>query len=227
MGKSTDRNIAAENEFAALAQVLIETANDAAHCLKVLKKNLSEYDSRHGNRFLSTAKSYMRSDIRNAKDISADLRHVAHKINKNHKYSKSEVVSARNMLNATANAMDMLKTTARHYDEKNGHATGVRGAIKNAVGSTNQKDDKYAKTDNYGPHGHHGGILGNSDTVEALVTSTLRDNLNLNVLSYQINTAEKSLSPSIVKRAKEAIHGVKEKLTGDKSSPTRRHSMTP
>ncbi|ETM33071.1 hypothetical protein L914_19654, partial [Phytophthora nicotianae] len=45
---------------------------------------------------------------------------------------------------------------------------------------------------------------------------------------YQINSADKSVSsPSIVERAKEAMHGMKEKLTGDKSSPTRRHSMTP
>ncbi|POM71061.1 Hypothetical protein PHPALM_12419 [Phytophthora palmivora] len=184
MGKSTERNLAAEKEFAALGQVLIQTANDAAQCLKVLKKNLSEYDSRHGNHFLGTAKSFMRSDIRNAKDISSDLKDVAHQIQKSHKPSKAEVASARNMMNATSQAMDVLKVTALNYDEKNNHG---------------------------------GGTFSNHDGVEALVKSTLRDNFNLNVLSYQIITTEKTLSPSLVERAKEAVHDVKDKL---KRQPT-------
>ncbi|ETK73130.1 hypothetical protein F441_20312 [Phytophthora nicotianae CJ01A1] len=211
MGKPTDRDVAADKEFATLAQVLIETANDAENCLKLLKRKLAEYDGRHGNRFVGTAKSYMRSDLRNAKDVSADLRHVAHKITKKHKNSKKEVHSARKHMNATSNALDILKTTARNYDEKHGHA----------------KKDNYARADLHDGR-HHGGVLGSSDTVEELVKTTLRDNVNLNVLSYQINSADKSVSsPSIVERAKEAMHGMKEKLTGDKSSPTRRHSMTP
>ncbi|EEY65010.1 uncharacterized protein PITG_16465 [Phytophthora infestans T30-4] len=221
MGKPDNRSIAAEKEFASLAQVLVESANDAAHCLKVLKKNLTEYDSRHGNRFRGTAKSYLRSDIRNAKDVSAELQHVAHKINKSHKCSKKEIASARKHMNATSNALDILKTTARNYDEKHGHATGVKGAIKNAVDGSHDNDIN-ARADYHGDH-HHGGILGSSDTVEELVKTTLRNNLNLSVLIYQINTAEKAMSPSIVEKAKEAMHGVKEKLTGD---PTRRHSIT-
>ncbi|KAE8893321.1 hypothetical protein PF003_g22630 [Phytophthora fragariae] len=209
MGKSADHIAAVEKEFASLEQVLVETADDAAACLRLLKKNLSEYDSRHGNHFVDTAKSYMRSDMRNVKDVSADLKHVAHQIKKSHKPSKSEVNSARNMMNATSKAFDVLKSTARDYDEKNGRATGVKGAIKHAMG----KSDKDS-VDTLG-----GGILGSPDTVEALVKKTIRDNFNMNVLSYQVTAAEKSLSsPSIVDRAKEAVHEVKDKLKGDKSS---------
>ncbi|OWZ00858.1 hypothetical protein PHMEG_00027861 [Phytophthora megakarya] len=210
MGKSAERNLAAEKEFVALGQVLIETANDAAHCLKQLKKNLSEYDSRHGNHFVDTSKSFMRNDIRNAKDISSDLKDVANRISKSHKPSKSEVASARNMMNATARAMDVLKVTARKYDEKSGRSTGIKGAIKNAMGKNGHEHDA----------NHGGDLFGSPDTVEALVKSTLRDNFNLNVLSYQINTTEKTLSPSLVDRAKEAVHDVKDKLKGDKTSPT-------
>ncbi|KAE9100497.1 hypothetical protein PF010_g14795, partial [Phytophthora fragariae] len=175
MGKSADHIAAVEKEFASLEQVLVETADDAAACLRLLKKNLSEYDSRHGNHFVDTAKSYMRSDMRNVKDVSADLKHVAHQIKKSHKPSKSEVNSARNMMNATSKAFDVLKSTARDYDEKNGRATGVKGAIKHAMG----KSDKDS-VDTLG-----GGILGSPDTVEALVKKTIRDNFNMNVLSYQ------------------------------------------
>ncbi|GMF51946.1 unnamed protein product [Phytophthora fragariaefolia] len=220
MGKSAEHDAAVQKEFASLEQVLIQTADDASTCLKLLKKNLSEYDSRHGNHFFNTAKSYMRSDIRNAKDISSDLKHVAHQIKKSHKPSKSEVHSARNMMNATSKAMDVLKTTARNYDEKNGRAMGVKGAIKSAVGK-NGNDS----VDNLG-----GGVLGTPDTVEALVKATIRDNFNMNVLSYQITAAEKSLSSSsIVERAKVAVHEVKDKLKGDKSSPMKdnNHALTP
>ncbi|KAG6594344.1 E3 ubiquitin-protein ligase UPL1 [Phytophthora cinnamomi] len=220
MGKSAEHNATVDKEFASLEQVLIQTADDAATCLRLLKKNLSEYDSRHGNHFTNTAKSYMRSDIRNVKDISADLKHVAHQIKKSHKPSKSEVNSARNMMNATSKAMDVLKTTARNYDEKNGRSTGVKGAIKNAIGK-NDNDP----VDNLG-----GGVLGSPDTVEALVKATIKDNFNTNVLSNQITAAEKSLSsPSIVDRAKEVVHEVKDKLKGDKSSPIHNdhHAMNP
>ncbi|KAG1695823.1 hypothetical protein DVH05_019162 [Phytophthora capsici] len=231
MGKSTDRNIAAEKEFTSLAQVLVQTADDAALCLKLLKKNLSEYDRRNGHHLRNTAKSFMRSDIRNAKDISSDLKHVAHQIHRSHKYSKMEVASARNMMNTTANAMEVLKATARHYDEKNGQTTGVKGAIKRMLSSENDEPNdskgglfgrKSDQVNNQGAFGngerHGGGLLGSPDTVEALVKSTLRDNFNMNVLSYQISAAEKVLSPSLVDRAKEAVHDVKDKLKGDKTT---------
>ncbi|KAH7488411.1 hypothetical protein PRIC1_007472 [Phytophthora ramorum] len=313
MGKSNDRNVTAEQEFASLEKVLNQTADDAARCLKLLKSNLSEYDSRHGNHFMNTATSYMRSDMRTAKDTASDLKHVAHEIHKSSQPSESEVVSARNMMGATAKAMDILKTTARNYDQKNGRSKGVKGAVDNVVGNNDReedekhtglfgkgdrekdekhtglfgkgdkdkeskgglfgksdnkdkdskhtglfgrsdkdKDDKHTglfskgdknKDDNHGgllggkaDHHHHGGgILGGADTVEELTKTTLRDNFNLSALSHQITIAEKSLSasPSFVERAKEAVNEVKDKLTGDKASPTHdghhanKHAITP
>ncbi|KAL3674467.1 hypothetical protein V7S43_000417 [Phytophthora oleae] len=306
MGKSNDRNVTAEQEFASLEKVLNQTADDAARCLKLLKKNISEYDSRHGNHFINTASSYMRSDMRTAKDTASDLKHVAHQVNKSSQPSESEIHSARNIMGATAKAMDVLNTTARNYDQKNGRSKGVKGTIDNVVGNNDKerhekeggglfgkdnkdkenkhtglfgkdnkgkddkhtgllgkdKDDKHTglfgkdkdkeskgtglfghnddkknkdkdsklgklfgkgdkeKDHNHGGHG--GGAFSNSDTVEALVKSTLRDNFNVNALSHQITIAEKSLtvSPSFVERAKEAVNEVKEKLTGDKASPT-------
>jgi hypothetical protein len=316
MGKSNDRNATAEQEFASLEKVLNQTADDAARCLKLLKKNLSDYDSRHGNHFINTATSYLRSDMRTAKDTAADLKHVAHQINRSSTPSESEVHSAHNMMGATAKAMDVLNTTARNYDEKNGRSKGVKGAIDNVVGNNDQqkdeqhggglfgkdnktkdekhiglfgkdekkdekhtglfgkdKDEKHTglfgkdkdkdkeskvgglfgksdkdKEDKHtgllgkgdkhkdekhgtgllggkGEQKHHGGdgLLGSSDTVEALVKATLRDNFNLSPLSHQITIAEKSLtaSPTFVERAKEAVNEVKDKLKGDKASPTR------
>ncbi|KAL4156909.1 hypothetical protein PRNP1_005935 [Phytophthora ramorum] len=234
MGKSIDRNATVEKEFASLEQVLIQTADDASKCLNVLKKNLSEYDSRHGHHFINTSKSFMRSDMRTAKDIARDLKHVAHQIKRSHKPSKSEVHSARNMMNATGKAMEVLQVTARHYDEKNGRSTGVTAAIKHAVHGKNDKE-KDAHGGLFGKSDYHqdgGGILGSPDTVEALVKTTLRDNFNLNVLSFQIAAAEKSLSSSsIVGRAKVAVHEVKDKLKGDKAGPLHgghaKRSVTP
>ncbi|KAG2508778.1 hypothetical protein JM18_008960, partial [Phytophthora kernoviae] len=275
MGKSSDHHVAIEQEFASLEQLLNRTADDASICLRLLKNELSEYDSRHGNHFTNTAKSYLRSDMRTAKDTASDMKHVAHQINRTRSPSHSEVESARNMMDATAKAMDVLKTTARNYDQKNGKATGVKGTIENVVGKndTNKdtkggllgnkdKDERHGglfgsgekdkgekhggimgmgnkdKDEKHGGflgmgkdkdgHGNHGGgILGSSNSVESLVKSTLRDNFNLSPLNHQINVAEKSLSPSIVDKAKVAIHDVKDKLTGDKTSPTHeRHHAT-
>ncbi|KAG7375271.1 hypothetical protein PHYPSEUDO_002144 [Phytophthora pseudosyringae] len=313
MGKSNDRNVTAEQEFASLEKVLNQTADDAARCLKLLKQNLSDYDSRHGNHFINTATSYMRSDMRTAKDTTADLKHVAYQIHRSPQPTESEVHSARNSMGATAKAMDVLNTTARNYDEKNGRSKGVKGAIDNVAGNNDRerheeegtglfgkdhkhKDEKhtglfgkdkdtdekhtgllgkdkgkenkgtglFGKSDKdkekdsklgglFGKgnkdkdHNHGEGLLGGkedrqhhvvsgSDTVEALVKSTLRDNFNLNALSHQITIAERSLtaSPSFVERAKEAVNEVKDKLTGDKAaSPTReghhahKHTLTP
>jgi hypothetical protein len=205
MGKSTDCNVAAESEFALLAQVLDQTADEAASCLGVLKKNLSEYDSRHGDLFPNTAKSYLRSDVRNAKDVAMGLKDVANQINKSHKLSNAEVISARRMMKATEAAMDVLKVAAHNYDKKNGQTTGIKGGVGNATDKTDNDEDVGSLN-----------ILDSPpDTVEALVKSTLRNNFNLNVLSYQIHAAEESLpSPSIVDRAKDVAHGVKGKLKG-------------
>ncbi|ETI34353.1 hypothetical protein F443_19142 [Phytophthora nicotianae P1569] len=311
MGKS-DINVTAEQEqeFASLEQVLNQTADDAARCLKLLKKNLSEYDSRHGNHFINTATSYMRSDMRTAKDTADDLKRVSHEINKCPQPSEAEIRSARNAMGATAKAMEVLNTTARNYDQKNGRSKGIKGAVDNALGfnekeqhekeggffgkSDQEKDNKSTglfgsdkddkstglfgsgdklkdpntdffkqsgqdhgnenndvilvdKSDRHHPDENRGGIFSGSDTVEALVKSTLNENFNLSALSHQITAAETSLSPlspsslsspstalpSLVERAKEMVIDVKDKLTGSKSSPTsedlheRAHTVTP
>lgn len=323
MGKSTDRNVTTEEEFFKLEQVLNQTADDTVNCLKLLKKHLSEYDSRNGNHFRHTAASYMRSDMRTAKDTAMDLKHVAHDINKNHKPSKTEIESCRNMRDATEKAIENLKVTARNYDRENGQRMGVKGTVDAAVGghhdtkkheergllgdkhkqkegglfgSNKDEHDKHSgllgknkdehekqgglfgssdkdehnrgffggkEKDEHGgflggndkdehnrgilggndkdEHNrgilggnekdeHHrgffggddkngGGIMGSSETVETIVKKILRDNFSLRALDKQINDAEKSLSPSIVERAKEKIHDVKEKIKGDKSEP--------
>ncbi|CAI5701106.1 hypothetical protein KXD40_004298 [Peronospora effusa] len=241
MVKSNERLATAEHEFALLEKALIQTADDAARCLKLLKKNLSDYDHHHGNYFINTATSFMRNDMRSAKDTAFNLKHVAHQINKNLQPFESGVISARSMMDVVAKSMDALNTTARNYDEKNGRSKGVNGVIDNAIGKNDtekhEKDDKHAtslfgtnderniggllgKTD--GHHHHGGGILSSSDTVEQLVKTTLHDNFNVSALSHQITIAQKSLSssPSFVERAKEVIHDVKDKLKGDKTSPT-------
>ncbi|KAG7381793.1 hypothetical protein PHYPSEUDO_005675 [Phytophthora pseudosyringae] len=352
MGKSTDRNANTEEEFFKLEQVLNQSAEDTSNCLKLLKKHLSEYDSRNGNHFVHTASSYMRSDMRTAKDTAMDLKHVAHEINKNHKPYKTEISSARNIRDATTKAMETLKVTARNYDKENGQRMGVKGTVDAAVGGHHEKgkdekhglfgeDDKHKKDEQRGglfgksdkdkeseggffgmnkdegenkgglfgksdkekeseggffgknkdegekqgglfgksdkekeseggffgknkdegekqgglfgkadkeKHEHRGGFLGgddkngggitgSSETVETLVKKTLRDNFSLSALDHQIATAEKSLSPSLVERAKEKMHDVKDKIKGDKSDPAHeeqglhheghKHTVTP
>ncbi|KAE8970924.1 hypothetical protein PR002_g26972 [Phytophthora rubi] len=194
-------------------------------CLKLLKKNLSNYDGHHGNHFVNTATSYMRSDMRAAKDTSADLNHVAHQINKSPRPSESEVTSARNMMGATNKAMNVLKTTARNDDQKNGRSTGVKGVIDNVVGDNDHKDNEtkcgglFGKDSN-DQDDNHTGLLGKSDKSDkdkddkdtglygskdkdkdanhapTVAKTTLRDNFNVSALSHQITIAEKSLSVS-------------------------------
>ncbi|CAI5740097.1 unnamed protein product [Peronospora destructor] len=203
MGKSTmELDITAEKEFASLAQVLTITADDAVKCLKTLKKNLSEYDSQHGNHLLHTARLHMRSDIRHAKDVSADLKSVARQIHESHKPSKAGVISASH------------SDECRHFSHGRLDCDSSKDEMEKDV-----HGDVFGRS-NYLAEQHGGCVLSNLVTVEMVVKKTLNDNFNLNVLSYQINAAEKSLSSfSIVERAKEAVHDVKEKLTG-KSSPT-------
>jgi hypothetical protein len=281
MAKSAEHHVETQQEFAKLEQVLNQTAEDTSSCLKLLKKNLSAYDSRNGNHFHHTAASYMRSDMRTAKDTAMDLKHVAHEISKSHKPSKTEVSSARNMMDATAKAMGNLEITARNYDKENGQSMGIKGRMDAAFGGDKEKHkheheqhgllgksaqekeenrgglfgksdkekesegglfgknkDQDEKTGLFGKsqteeEEHHrggmlggddkngGGIVGSTETVETFVKKTLRDNFSLRALDQQITAAEKSLSPSVMERAKDAMHGVKEKLTGDKTaSPT-------
>ncbi|KUF89639.1 hypothetical protein AM588_10003897 [Phytophthora nicotianae] len=174
MCKPSDHDVAIEEEFSKLQQVLIQTSNDTYNCLKLLKKHLSDYDNRNGNHFTNTATRFMRTDMRNAKDTAMDLKHVAHDINKNQP-SKTETSSVRNMMNSTARAMEALKATARNYDRENKQRMGVKGRSMPLT------------------------------------------------LNHQIKAAEDSLTPSLMERAKEKMHDVKEKIKGDKSDPAYSH----
>lgn len=256
MVQSSDRVATAEHEFALLAMALNETAEDAVRCLKLLKRNLSDYDRHHGNHFVNTATLYMRNDMRTAKDTTCNLKHVAHQIRETSQPSDSGIISARSMMDVVAKSMDALTRTARTYDEKNGRSKGVKGVMDDTTGKNDkEKHEKdrglfgasdTKKTDAVhgggligqmdGVQHHHGdGLLSNSDTVEQLVKTTLHDNFNTSALSHRITLASKSLtsSPSFVERAKEVIHDVKDKLTGDKTSPThhdhhgRQHGIEP
>ncbi|KAG7399777.1 hypothetical protein PHYBOEH_007940 [Phytophthora boehmeriae] len=246
MGKATHHNIAAQQEFAKLEILLAQTATDAINCLKVLKGNLAEYDSRHGLHFANTSKSFMRSEIRGAKDSASELRDVANQISKSKTPSEWEISAARSKMNATSDALTDLKKVARSYDEKNGKQKGITAMIDNVLVGNHSKEkeskdaffnkgskDKegapgsewFGSSSNNNDINHGGaGILGAADTVEAVVKSTLRDSFGgFSALKHQISTAEKSLSPSFVDRAKEAVAGMTSKLSGEStSSPTRR-----
>ncbi|TDH70371.1 hypothetical protein CCR75_003222 [Bremia lactucae] len=265
MGKSTDRNIPTDDEFYKLEQLLNQTADDASTCLKLLKKELSEYDRRNGNHFVNTATTYMRRDMRHAKDTAMDMKHVSHNLNKEHKSSKTDVSSAQNVTHTTAKAFEALEITARNYDKENGQRMGVKGRISAAMGGHHHKDETHAKDEKHPKHGESNegllgkhdkeseggmfgmkksdekseglvgevkerskdvfntkdengsGIVGSSETVETIVKRILHDHFNLKALDHQIKAAEKSLSPSIMERAKEKMHDVKEKLVGNKS----------
>ncbi|KAE9048206.1 hypothetical protein PR003_g758 [Phytophthora rubi] len=114
MGKSTDR-ITIEQEFAKLELLLIQTADDAVNCLKVLKGNLSDYDSRHGLRIINTSKTFMRGDVRAVKDTTSELRNAANQIAECESPSESEITAARTAMNATSDVMNDLAATGRTY----------------------------------------------------------------------------------------------------------------
>ncbi|CAI5719693.1 unnamed protein product [Peronospora effusa] len=167
MGKSTmELDITAEKEFASLAQVLTITADDAFKCLKTLKNNLSEYDSQHGNHLLHTARLHMRSDIRHAKDVSADLKSVARQIHESHKPSKEGVASARTAMNAVTLAMDVLIVTAQRYDEKHSHSSDVKGAMESAVNGKDEME-KDVQRDVFGNSNYQAGHQGDLHAFQA------------------------------------------------------------
>ncbi|CAH0481971.1 unnamed protein product [Peronospora belbahrii] len=286
MGKSSaEHHAITEEEFVKLEHVLNQTASDASACLKLLKKHLSEYDSRNGNHFSNTATSYLRNDMRSAKDTAAGLKHVAREMRHSGHRSKAELSSARNMMDATAKAMENLKMTGRNYDKANKQSKGIKGTIDVAMGGHHNHDTDDNKhgllgkhgdqkhhdehggglfgkketeehhheggilnSDNHTHHGedggglfgkketegHHGllhtqdknggGIIGSSETVETIVEKTIRDNFSLTALDHQLTAAEKSMSPSMMERAKEKMHDVKDKLMGDKTSHESHHS---
>ncbi|EGZ30580.1 hypothetical protein PHYSODRAFT_467523 [Phytophthora sojae] len=206
MGKS-DTSVAAE--FFKLELLLVQTADDAIHCVKTLKDNLAEYDIRHGLHFTNTSKSFMRGFIRAAKDAASDLRLAADQVAKSKYLSDWEIAAARNKMNAASDAMKGLKKAARLYDEMNGKPMGITRVIDNMLVG---KYDKM-KGD---------GTLGTADTVEIVVESTLRGEFGgFSALKRQIAVAEKSLSPSLIERAREAVADVvikfKENSTSNRS----------
>ncbi|TDH71281.1 uncharacterized protein CCR75_004663 [Bremia lactucae] len=219
MGKATNCDISVKKEFSSLALILDHTADNAVECLKILKKNLAEYDLHHGNNFLNSAKSYMRSDMRYAKDISSDLKHVAHQISKIDNYSKSEIKSARKTMKATSNALDVLLTKSRIYDETDGKATGVKGVIQNIVGGSRDKSDRNDQSAHFDRNDPiFTGIDNSPQTVEALVETTVQKHLDFSRLVRQIAAAENSLLPSLVEHAKEATLEEMEAISGNKKS---------
>ena len=235
----SNHHAAVEDEFLKLEHVLNQTAGDTLACLKLLKKHLVEYDSRNSNHLSNTAKSYMKRDMRLAKDAASSLKHMADEMSKSRTSAKTEVSSTRNMMEAMEKAMETLKVTAHNYDKENKQSKGIKGTIDAAMGGHHHKDEKHDKKHEkhglFGKEDTHkhkeggllgsddkngGGILGSTDTVEGLVDKTLRDNFSLTALDHQLTATEKALSPSMMERAKEKMHDVKDKLTGDKTSPT-------
>lgn len=242
MGKSSERNIATQQEFSKLEVLLVQTANAATKCLKILKRNLAKYDRRHGLYFRNTSKYFMRNDIRVAKDLASDLRHVAKRICKSKNPTKSEINAARISMNATSDAMGDLKQSGRIYDQNNGVSGGVTSIIDNILGGddNNQKESRgglFGSSDDKVKEKYKGGLFGNKkangnggggilkapDTVEAVVASALRDSFSgFSALKQQIAATENALSPSFATRAKAAVVDVATKLVGDSSpSPTR------
>ncbi|ETN16576.1 hypothetical protein PPTG_05757 [Phytophthora nicotianae INRA-310] len=104
----------------------------------------------------------------------SELRHVAKRIGKSKTPSHSEVNAARISMNGTADALNDLKKAGRIYDQNRG-LTSVESEGKMVEG---------------------GEVVRNTETVEALVTLTLRDNfIGFDALENQILAVEKSLLP--------------------------------
>ncbi|OWY92484.1 hypothetical protein PHMEG_00038504 [Phytophthora megakarya] len=201
MGKS-DTSIAAE--FFKLELFLIQTADETIKSTKALKHNLAEYDTRHGLNFTNTSKSFMRSSVRTTKDAASELRLVADQIAKSKYLSDWGIAAARNKMTATSNALKELKKKARAYDEMNGKPKGITRIIDNVLISKHDKKDNQEHI-----------MLETADTVEALVKLTLHDTFSgFSALKHQISTAEKSLSLSLMERAKEVMEDVVIKLKG-------------
>ncbi|KAG1700802.1 hypothetical protein DVH05_011689 [Phytophthora capsici] len=200
MAKSTTT----QQAFAKLEQMMIQTADDAANCLKVLKGNLSDFDSRHKLILVNTSKFYLRSDIRAAKDTTSELRAAANQIAECESPSESEITAARSAMHTTAEAMNELARQARMYDKKNLKSKGLTGVVSSLLKGKKEKErvkDETPVGNNNGRVGSEG-ILRAPDTVEEVVTTTLGDCFSgFTALQHQIATAEKSLSPLFAGRS--------------------------
>ncbi|CAI5740100.1 unnamed protein product [Peronospora destructor] len=235
MGKAVDHSIATKQEFLKLEVVLVQTANDVTKCLKTLKVNLGKYDRRHGLYFRRTSKYFLRRDIRVAKELAADLRYAAKRIYKNKNPTKSELNAARLSTNATTDAMNDLIQSGRIYDQNlnKGVSRGVTSIIDDILGGNDSNQVKHERgslqnvngkcTTKQGLFGHKhigDGIREISDTVEAVVLSTMRESFGgFSALKQQITATEDAMSPWFATRVKEAVVDVANKLAGD-SSPS-------
>ena len=224
-------NATAEHEFTSLEKVLLCIANEAIACLKVLKRHLSDFDNRHGNLFTNTAASYLRKDLRTAKDTALKLKHVAHQMKHNLQLAEAATDSARTVMGVIAKAMDVLKTTAHQYDEeimrqsKKSNADEKYHTSRSCEIRDQRRDDRHCgplhgsnstTSNDVAIGGSTAALLEFTDTVEQLVKTILRDNFNISALSHQITIAEKSLSSSsaAVERVKMVVQDVEEKLGG-------------
>ncbi|POM65271.1 Hypothetical protein PHPALM_19040 [Phytophthora palmivora] len=150
----------------------------------------------------------MMSTVRAVKDAALELRLVSDQIAKSKFLSDWEIAAARNKMNALSDAIKELKKKARAYDEMNGKPKGITRIIDNMLIGKHDKKDNQRHT-----------MFETTDTVEALVKLTLRETFSgFSALKHQISTAEKSLSPSLVERAKEVMEDVVIKLKGDSNS---------
>ena len=234
MGKTVTHSLVTRHEFWKLKVLLVQTANDVINCLKTLKVNLGKYDRRHGLYFRSTSKHFLRTDIRVAKELAADLRYAAKRIDTNKNRHKSVIAAARLSANATADAMHDLVQSGRIYDQNCNKGGGLksstsimddllRGNDSNQVvrkrGSCQNGIDKCTTTQGLFGHKHIGDTIRNPfDTVEAVVLSTLRDSFGgFAALKQQITATTDALSPLFATRAKEAGVDVAHKLIGSSS----------
>ncbi|CAH0488336.1 unnamed protein product [Peronospora farinosa] len=222
-----------KQEFLKLKVLLVQTANDVTKCLKTLNMNLGKYDRRHGLYFRSTSKYSLRSDIRVVKELAVDLRYAAKRIYKNKNPTKSEIHTARLSTNATADAMNDLIQSGRMYDQNvnKGVLGGVTNIIDNILGGNDNNQVEHERgsfqngngkcTTKRGLFGHKhigDGLRKTSDTVEAVVVSTMRDSFGgFSALQQQIIATEDAMLPSFATRDKEAVMNVSNKLADDSS----------
>ncbi|KAI9911903.1 hypothetical protein PsorP6_009022 [Peronosclerospora sorghi] len=205
-------------EFLKLELFLLHTADDAVECIETLEANLAAFDTRRGLNFMNASKCFMNDCICEAKDAALNLRHVSHQIAKCKFPSESEIAAARNMMSAASNAMDGLKKVARAYDELNGKSNGITRIIDNVLAA---QYDKKRKDD------QDSSMLTSANTVEIVVKSTLRNTFSgFSALKHQISTAERSLSLSVVQRAKQVVGDVVVKLKGGTHSPRNLSALT-
>ncbi|KAE9000088.1 hypothetical protein PF005_g14788 [Phytophthora fragariae] len=189
MGKPIERSIAAGQEFSKLELLLVQTATMQP----------------------SASRFFMRSDIRVAKDLASDLRHVG--------WTRLRS-KQRNVRRNLRHQDNLLGGKDENEKETKG---GLFGKSNESTPSNKSTGGLFGAGDKNIESRSSGGTLKSADTVEAVVRSTLRDSFSgFSALENQILATETTLSPSLAERAKEAVVDVANKLVGDSStSPIR------